>query len=160
MEQPGNAYTDVQKRYQLRPPAGWKKGSKAGADVLFEDPDAKGTNLGVTVTPVRIKSLQQFGSVESVGEKLLNVEREKESTRSVSMQSQSQRQNDNGTITYNFDYIIDSTRGTKRVLSTVAIARQKLFIVNGNIKCRSPDCDGSADTVAALQQSLNTFVDT
>ena len=83
-----------------------------------------------------------------------------ESTRSVSMQSQSQRQNDNGTITYNFDYIIDSTRGTKRVLSTVAIARQKLFIVNGNIKCRSPDCDGSADTVAALQQSLNTFVDT
>ena len=45
--------------------------------MLFEDPSQKGTNLGVTVTPVRISSLEQFGSIDAIGEKLLNVERSK-----------------------------------------------------------------------------------
>jgi hypothetical protein len=36
-------------QYSLQRPAGWKQVDKAGADSLFENPDRRGTNLGVTV---------------------------------------------------------------------------------------------------------------
>lgn len=44
---------------------------KAGADSLFRDPSKKSTNVGVTVYPVRIASLDQFGDLQAVGERLL-----------------------------------------------------------------------------------------
>ena len=45
---------------------------KAGADCLFRDPASKSTTLGVTVYPVTIASLEQFGDLAAVGERLLN----------------------------------------------------------------------------------------
>jgi hypothetical protein len=50
---------------------------KAGADVLFVDPERKSTTVGVTVSPVRIASLAQFGDVAAVGQRLLGAERAK-----------------------------------------------------------------------------------
>ena len=70
-------YSSDSQGYRLRPPEGWERASKQGADVLFQSPEEKGTNLGVTVTPVRIASLDRFGSLSIVGERLLNVERGK-----------------------------------------------------------------------------------
>ena len=70
-------FSDAGKRYRLRPPEGWEQTSKAGADVLFQSPEEKGTNLGVTITPVRIDSLAKFGSLDIVGQRMLNVERGK-----------------------------------------------------------------------------------
>ena len=45
--------------------------------MLFVDPDRKSTTVGVTVSPVRIASLQQFGDVAAVGKRLLDTERAK-----------------------------------------------------------------------------------
>jgi hypothetical protein len=50
---------------------------KAGADVLFKDPNMKSTDLGVTVTAIRIKRLEQLGDVKAAGERLLNAEKKK-----------------------------------------------------------------------------------
>ena len=50
---------------------------KAGADALFKDPKLKSTDLGVTVTPIRIKKLEQLGDVKAAGERLLDAERKK-----------------------------------------------------------------------------------
>ncbi len=50
---------------------------KAGADVLFVDPERKSTTVGVTVSPIRIASLAQFGDVAAVGKRLLGAERAK-----------------------------------------------------------------------------------
>ena len=50
---------------------------KAGADILFLDPERKSTTVGVTVSPVRIASLEQFGDVPAVGKRLLDAERAK-----------------------------------------------------------------------------------
>ena len=58
-------------------PAAWEKTEKAGATALFEDPLRRSTTLGVVVLPVRIASLQQFGTLQQVSEKLLATEREK-----------------------------------------------------------------------------------
>lgn len=50
---------------------------KAGATVLFEDPDRKVNNVGVVVNPTRISSLGEFGNPEFVAEKLIQAERRK-----------------------------------------------------------------------------------
>ncbi len=49
----------------------------AGADVLFVEPADKAGDIGVTVSPVRIKSLEQFGDLTAVGDRLLAAERSK-----------------------------------------------------------------------------------
>jgi hypothetical protein len=64
-------------RYSLSVPAGWEKKDKAGADTLFLDPDRKSTNVGVTVSPVRVESIEQFGSLEAVGRRLMDTEAKK-----------------------------------------------------------------------------------
>lgn len=37
----------------------------------------KGADVGVTVSPIRINSLKEFGNLETVGEKLLGTEKAK-----------------------------------------------------------------------------------
>lgn len=76
------------------------------------------------------------------------------------MLQQIRRQGPDGKTLYDFDYVIDSTRGAKRVLSTVTVSGQRLFIINGNVKCKSPACDSDAvsATVATLQQAMQSFV--
>lgn len=63
--------------YRLVLPQGWRKVDKAGADALFEDPARTSTSLGVVVNPVRVKDIASFGSLEDVGQKLLEAERKK-----------------------------------------------------------------------------------
>ena len=45
--------------------------------MLFEDPARRSTSLGVTVNPVRVPDIGSFGTLEAVGEKLLEAERKK-----------------------------------------------------------------------------------
>lgn len=71
------AFTNAKQCYTLRVPASWEQKDKAGADALFQDPDRRSTSVGVTVNPVRVKSIDQFGSLEAVGQKLLDTERAK-----------------------------------------------------------------------------------
>ena len=84
-----------------------------------------------------------------------------ESTESASMLSTAQRRGTNGTLMYTYDYRIDTTRGRKRIISTVAVAQQKLYILNGTIKCSAggTDCEplGGADAVAAIQAAAQSF---
>ena len=59
-----------------------------------------------------------------------------ESTKSVELLNEGQRTGaQSGTLMYDLEYELDSTRGRKRILSTVAIRDKKLYIVNGNFKC-------------------------
>lgn len=41
------------------------------------EPASKAGDIGVTVSPVRIKSLEQFGDLSAVGDRLLAAERSK-----------------------------------------------------------------------------------
>ena len=53
------------------------KVEKAGANVLFEEPEKRSNNIGVVVSPVRIKSLEDFGTPQFVADKLINAEKRK-----------------------------------------------------------------------------------
>ena len=63
--------------YRLDRPSTWEQSGKAGADVLFADPANKSTTIGVTVNPIKIASLEQFGDVETVRKRLIATEKQK-----------------------------------------------------------------------------------
>lgn len=50
---------------------------KAGATVLFEEPNRGSNNVGVVVSPVRLASLGEFGSPQFVADKLIQAEKRK-----------------------------------------------------------------------------------
>jgi len=139
------AYLNTAQGYRLTVPPGWEKTDKMGANGLWEDPARRSSSVGVTVNPVRVKCIELFGPLESVGTRLLDAERKKESTLSVAMVTQSSRRlPDSGALLYDFEYDLDSTRGRKRVLNTVTIAGSRLFILNAQYKCEKA-VEGSAE---------------
>lgn len=124
-------------KYQISYPSTWEVTSKAGADVLLKDPERRGTTLGVTILPVRIESVDEYGSLVDVGQKIVAAERAKESTISASIVSESisKLQNPGLTTVYDYIYDVESTRGSKRVTSRVFIIAKELYIINGTISC-------------------------
>ncbi len=77
-QQPGLVeYVNPKQGYRIDRPSSWEQTSKAGADVLFADPAKKSTTIGVTVSPIKIAGLEQFGDVETVRKKLMNTEKQK-----------------------------------------------------------------------------------
>ena len=75
--QQGQIYVDARNGFSLRPPLDWAQASKSGAEVIFKDPSYKFNNLGVTVTPVRVGSLQEFATVEEAADRLISFEKNK-----------------------------------------------------------------------------------
>ena len=71
--------------FKILPPPEWEQGSKSGAAILFKDPSYKFNNLGVTVTPVRVSKLEEFGSVEDAANKLIAFEKGKVSFSALSL---------------------------------------------------------------------------
>ena len=80
-----------------------------------------------------------------------------ESTLDVALIQESSRRGKSGTLIYDIEYELNSTRGRKRILSTVGIANKKLFIVNGNFKCSANGCSEQDTSVATLRQVASTF---
>lgn len=70
-------YTDSNNGFTLLIPSSYTKVEKAGANALFEEPNNGSNNIGVVVSPVRIKSLDQFGTPQFVADKLINAEKRK-----------------------------------------------------------------------------------
>eukprot|EP00898_Chlorokybus_atmophyticus_P004186 jgi/Chlat1/4769/Chrsp308S04741 len=137
-------YTDAQLGFSVRYPSSWEKKDKAGANVLFVDPAAKSNTIGVV-----IRSLDEFGSVDDVADKLLAAERRKasptthaiisiptftpicESTREATMLRVLEKaQPSGGPKQYLYEYFMDTTRGMKNTLTAVTIANKKLYILN------------------------------
>lgn len=151
-------YENKQQGYHIQRPEAWSQIGKAGADVLFEDVQRKSSKLGVTVSPIRVDSLEAFGDLDNVAARLLAAEKAKESTTGVELLRQATRKGQSGVTIYDFEYELDSTRGRKRILNTVAISRRQLYIVNGAAKCDRNICDGAAEAAMQLMRlSADSF---
>ena len=73
-----------------------------------------------------------------------------ESTKVAELFGAAQRRGARQVLIYDLDYFVSTTRGDKRVLSTVAVDRNRLYIVNASIKCRA----GAAGACNAQDSSL------
>lgn len=149
-------YTDEINGFTLLKPSTWAQTEKAGADVLFEE-EKGSNNIGVVVSPVRISSLKDFGTAEFTAEKLIQAERRKESTKSAELVAIAERLGNGGQPVYEFEYVVDSTRGgTKRIFSAAFIASKKLYLLNISYSDR-PESPLDDKTRTFLQQILHSF---
>lgn len=106
--------------------------------------------------PVRISSLAEFGELKQVGQRLLDAEHAKESTLSVTMVDAAVREAPSGPV-YDFEYELESTRGRKRILSTVTVVGSKLYIANGALSCSKQSCDAVTDDAALLRTATRSL---
>ena len=72
------SYSDASNNFRLTYPKDWTIEKKAGATALFKNPNVKYASIGVTVTPVRIDSLKEFGSLDDIGQKLVQASQKNE----------------------------------------------------------------------------------
>ncbi|KAL6992974.1 hypothetical protein U1Q18_011088 [Sarracenia purpurea var. burkii] len=70
-------YTDMKEGFTLLRPHSWIKIDKAGATVLFEEPNKAANNVGVVINPVRLTKLGEFGTPQFVVDKLIQAEKRK-----------------------------------------------------------------------------------
>ncbi|GJP84204.1 hypothetical protein CLOP_g14291 [Closterium sp. NIES-67] len=131
-------------------------GRRRGATALFADPERRGDNLGVVVNPVRVRSLRDFGDIDLVATRLLDAERRKESTKSAEILSQRAKELPGGIPLYQIEYSLASTRGSKRILTTVTIADRRLYIVNIAV-ADSQDEPVDLTTLGMLRRALDSF---
>lgn len=150
-------YTDSKQGFTLLKPPSWVKVEKSGATVLFEEPNKAANNLGIVVNPVRLTKLEEFGSPQFVADKLIQVEKRKESTKDAEIIAVSERSGNGGLQVYEFEYKLDSTRGgMKRIFTAVFVASKKLYILN---IAHSDKPEGPLDVQrrGILEQVLHSF---
>ena len=127
------SYSDASNNFRLTYPKDWTIEKKAGATALFKNPNVKYASIGVTVTPVRINSLKEFGSLDDIGQKLVQAESQKQTTvpGGTFMERQSECKSvDTKTTFYEYEYRLITTHGNKRIYNYVGVKDKTLFIVN------------------------------
>ncbi|KAM7459737.1 hypothetical protein LguiA_036280 [Lonicera macranthoides] len=150
-------YTDSKEGFTLLKPSSWIKVDKAGATALFEEENKGANNVGVVVTPVRLTSLDEFGTPQFVADKLIQAEKRKESTKDAEVIAVSERSGKGGLHVYEFEYKLDSTRGgMKRIFSAAFVASKKLYLLN-IAHSDKPESPLDTHTRTILEQVLHSF---
>ncbi|XP_022947028.1 psbP domain-containing protein 2, chloroplastic isoform X1 [Cucurbita moschata] len=150
-------YTDSKEGFTLLRPSSWVKVDKAGATVLFEEENKGSNNVGVVVNPVRLTSLGEFGTPQFVADKLIQAEKRKESTKDAAVVGAAERSGKGGLQVYEFEYMVDSTRGgMKRVFSAAFVASKKLYILNVSHSDK-PESPLDSQRRKMLEQVLHSF---
>ncbi|KAF3439274.1 hypothetical protein FNV43_RR17550 [Rhamnella rubrinervis] len=150
-------YTDSNEGFTLLMPSSWIKIDKAGATVLFEEENKGSNNVGVVVSPVRLKTLGEFGTPQFVADKLIQAERRKESTKEAEVIGVAERVGQGGLQVYEFEYKVDSTRGgMKRIFSAAFVASKKLYLLNIS-HTDKPESPLDTHTRLILEQVLHSF---
>lgn len=143
--------------YTIRYPQAWDVSSKAGADVFLK---STGVTVGITILPVRISRVEEYGTVEKVADKIVQTERAKDGTLRAEMLQIGSVELGDGTTAYDYEYEVQNTRATKRILSRVCIRDKQLFVVNGTISCGKMDaCDMAriSDLLDRTRASVMSF---
>ncbi|PIA47598.1 hypothetical protein AQUCO_01400316v1 [Aquilegia coerulea] len=150
-------YTDEKEGFTLLIPSSWIKVEKAGATVLFEEMNKGINNVGVVVSPVRLNSLGDFGTPQFVADKLIQAEKHKESTKDAEVIGVAERSGHGGLQVYEFEYMLDSTRGgLKRIFSAAFVASKKLYLLNITYSDK-PENPLDTSTKIMLEQVLHSF---
>lgn len=105
-------------------------------ELYYKSKGIKGFNTGLTVDPVKINSLKEFGTYNELANKLLTIEKAKEGMFDAAIISSSESKDSSNTPypVYDIEYKIDSSRGKKHyyVKATIVDKRLYVFTVQAN----------------------------
>mmetsp|Transcript_48550 Transcript_48550/g.105255 ORF Transcript_48550/g.105255 Transcript_48550/m.105255 type:complete len:218 (-) Transcript_48550:94-747(-) len=140
--------------YRLSYPSGWESKPKPvkthAAEAILQSP-RRGVSLGVTVDPVKIDSLEQFGTPEQVADRVLAVEETRDGVLDVQLRAISEESGQPSY--YTIEYFVESTRGKKVYLCKYCIARRRLYVLQAQAKVDDYD-----DKASGVQEQLRNAV--
>ena len=144
--------------FRLAYPADWSAAPKPVKthqyEALLEAPAPRGVKLGLTVDPVKIDSLEQFGTLATVTDRVLTVEEGRDGVTDVKLRGAAEER-PAGTLYYAIVYEVTSSRGKKVYLCRYAIARGRLFVLQLQAPADTWDADaGVRDALGAIAASL------
>lgn len=122
--------------YEFQPPPNFGAGNKPLKthldEINFKSEDVGGYQFGITVDPVRIESLRQFGTPEEVAAKVVLAEVNRDGVFNVIlMENPVAGPNDSF---YQLNYQSKGKRGTKRFITKFYIEKQKLYAMTAQCK--------------------------
>ena len=122
--------------YEFQPPDNFGTGNKPLKthldEINFKSESVGGYQYGITVDPVRIESLRQFGSPEEVAAKVVLAEVNRDGVSDVVLMEDPVAGPDDAY--YQLNYQSKGKRGTKRFVSKFFIEKQKLYALTAQCK--------------------------
>jgi len=139
---------EPQLAYRLRVPSDWKEAPKPVKthlhEALLASPDGRGVKIGITVDPVKIDSLEAFGTLQQVTDRVLAVEAGRDGVNRVDLRATAAQGADveSGTPSYyTIEYATDSSRGKKVFCCKYCITARKLYVLQAQAKQDAFDGD-------------------
>jgi hypothetical protein len=141
--------------YEFLYPSGWVEAPKLLKTHLEEynvkSQEKRGFYAGVAVDPVKLSSLESFGTPQFVGDRVVSVERKKDGVASAELVSAEEKTED-GIVYYDIVYVNESSHGNNHYASRIAIRDGKLVVFT--VQCRVEDFDGLAGGMLAMVNSF------
>mmetsp|Transcript_12014 Transcript_12014/g.28152 ORF Transcript_12014/g.28152 Transcript_12014/m.28152 type:complete len:154 (+) Transcript_12014:494-955(+) len=119
---------------------------------LVKSGSTRGYYAGVAVDPVKLDSLESFGSPKFVGDRVVSVERSKDGVLSADLVDSGRVQSEDGDVYYQISYINESTHGNNHYISRIAVRDQKLYVFT--VQCKVKDYDALSSEMANMADSF------
>lgn len=146
---------DSAKSFKFQYPAGFSFFSKPAKTHFIEynvkSNNRRGYTIGVAVDPVKLVSLEAFGTPEFVGNRIVSVEKGRDGVLGAELVEASSTQVA-GITYYDIDYSNESTRGNNYYVARVAIQDGKLYALT--VQTKIADYSEVAPEVKAVVRSF------
>jgi len=140
--------------YKFVPPPGFAEGNKPLKthldEVNFSKEGVRGYQYGITIDPVRLKSLSEFGTPEQVAAKIVTAEVNRDGIFVVTLYRNPVE--DPITGAYEIDYISDGKRGKKHFMTRTAVQDGMLYVLTAQVKDEE-----FIDREDEMKSAVNTF---
>jgi len=126
--------------YEFQPPYGFNEPSQKPVkthldEVNFKSIEYPAYSFGITVDPVRISSLEEFGTPEAVAAKVVLAEVNRDGVFDVKlMEDPLMSKDDTDATYYQLNYLSSGKRGDKRFVAKFFIYNQKLYALTAQCK--------------------------
>lgn len=137
--------------YTVTPPPSFtasNKPLKTHLDEINFSGDVRGYSLGVTVDPVRIKSIREFGTPEEVAARVVTAEVNRDGVFEVTLAKDPV---EDASGCYDIEYISDGKRGTKRFVTRIYIKDGFLYVLTAQSKNDEYNKDRESEIMASVQ---------
>mmetsp|Transcript_22091 Transcript_22091/g.28581 ORF Transcript_22091/g.28581 Transcript_22091/m.28581 type:complete len:320 (-) Transcript_22091:45-1004(-) len=142
--------------YQFQPPPNFDSGNNKPLKTHLDEINFKSNNgyqFGITVDPVRIQSLEQFGTPEQVAAKVVLAEVNRDGVFDVTLMKDPYSSSSSSSSSYyQLNYLSKGKRGDKRFVTKFYIQNQFLFALTA--QCKEADY---ADLESEMMQAVDSF---
>ena len=122
-------------------------------EVNFTKEGESSYQFGITVDPVRIQSLKQFGSPAEVAARVVSAELVRDGITDVTLVKDAIE--DESTGYYAIDYISKGKRGVKHFMTRICVMNQMLYVLTA--QCKEDDFIANTSREAEMLAIIQTF---